>query len=233
MTEIQKKLFSLQDTEYKAFQAKVVPNIAPETIIGVRVPQIRAYAKELWKNNTCSDKENPVKAFLETLPHQYYEENLLHGFLLEFIRDFDEAARMEDLFIPYIDNWAVCDTTHPKIFKKHTEELLPWIRKWLDSRETYSIRYGINVLMSYYLDDYFKPEYLEMVSAVQSEEYYVNMMKAWFFATALAKQWDSAVEYIENRRMDSWSHNKTIQKAVESFRVSPEHKEYLKSMRIK
>lgn len=232
MTEIQKYLFTLQDKEYQVFQAKVVPNIPSNTIIGVRVPLIRAYAKELMKNGESGAKKQ-VEKFLETLPHKYYEENLLHGFLVEKIKDFDRAVEMEDKFIPFIDNWAVCDTTHPKCFKKNTDKLMPWIQKWLSSGYTYSLRYGVNALMTWYLDEEFRPEQMEMVIGVKSEEYYVNMMNAWYFATALAKQWDLAVKVIEEKRLDVWTHNKTIQKAIESFRVTEEHKEYLRSLRIK
>lgn len=228
MTEIQNYLFSLQDLKYQAFQAPIVPSVDPKTIIGVRVPLLRAYAKDLWKNHP-----DLVEAFLNTLPHEYYEENLLHGFLLEFIKDFDQAVRAEDRFLPYMDNWAVCDTTHPKCFKKYPEELLFWVKKWLESTETYTLRYGVSMLMSFFLDENFSEETMNMVIQVKSEEYYVNMMRAWYFATALAKQWNSAVKVIENHELDIWTHNKSIQKAVESFRVSDEHKDYLRTLRIK
>jgi len=231
MTEIQEKLFSMQDEKYRDFQGSIVPTVDSSTIIGVRVPNIRAYAKELWKSQEKNDKT--VESFLSTLPHEYYEENLLHGFLLEFIKDFDQAVRAEDAFLPYVDNWAVSDTTHPKVFKKHTQELLPWIKKWISSKGVFQIRYGVDCLMTWYLDEAFEAEQMKLVWEIQSSEYYVNMMRAWYFATALAKQWDAAVKVIEDNRMDVWTHNKTIQKAVESFRVSPEHKEYLKTLKRK
>lgn len=228
MTEIQKYLFSLKDLKYQTFQASVIPTLAPETIIGVRVPLLRTYAKDLWKNH-----HNQAEAFIKVLPHKYYEENLLHGFLLEFIKDFDQAVQEEDKFLPFIDNWAVCDTTHPKCFKKHTDELLVWVKNWLKSSETYTVRYAVSMLMSFFLDDYFTEETMNMVIQVKSEEYYVNMMRAWYFATALAKQWDSAIKVIEEKKLDVWTHNKSIQKAIESFRVSDEHKSYLRTLRIK
>lgn len=228
MTEIQKYLFSLQDLKYQTFQASVIPTLAPETIIGVRVPLLRAYAKDLWKNH-----QNQAEAFIKVLPHKYYEENLLHGFLLEFIKDFDQAVQAEDRFLPFIDNWAVCDTTHPKCFKKHTDELLVWVKNWLKSSETYTVRYAVSMLMCFFLDDYFTEETMNMVIQVKSEEYYVNMMRAWYFATALAKQWNSAIKVIEEKKLDVWTHNKSIQKAIESFRVSDEHKSYLRTLRIK
>ncbi len=233
MTEIQKYLFSLQDTKYQAFQAKLIPNIPAESVIGVRVPLLRTYARDLWKNRVNPDGKELIETFLDTLPHKYYEENLLHGFLLELIKDFDEAVRGEDKFLPFIDNWAVCDTTHPKCFKKHTEELLPWIKKWISSRETYTLRYAVDMLMSYYLDEAFVPEYMDMVISVHSDEYYVNMMRAWYFATALAKQWDSAVKVIEDRKLDVWTHNKSIQKAIESYRITDDQKIYLRTLKIK
>lgn len=231
MIEILDKIKALKDCAYKKFSSSLIPTVDPETVIGVRVPALRKLAKELWKENCKKVPEGMVAQFLSELPHQYYEENLLHGFLLEFIKDFEAAVKAEDAFVPFIDNWAVCDTTHPKIFKKHTEELLPWIKKWIDSGRTYSIRYGIDILMSFYLDENFDVKFNDIVSTIQSSEYYVNMMRAWYFATALAKQWDLTVYYIEDNKMDVWTHNKTIQKACESFRVSDEHKKYLRGLK--
>ncbi len=231
MIEILDRITGLKDGAYKKFQSSLIPTINPDTVIGVRVPALRALAKELWKENCSKVPEGKVAEFLKELPHKYYEENLLHGFLLEFIKDFDTAVKAEDDFVPFIDNWAVCDTTHPKVFKKHTGELLPWIIKWIDSGKTYSIRYGVNMLMSFYLDDSFEEKYSDMVCKISSEEYYVNMMRAWYFATALAKQWDSSIKYIEENKMDVWTHNKTIQKACESFRVTDEHKNYLRKLK--
>lgn len=231
MTDIQKTLFSLQDSDYQKFQTKIVPGVDSKKIIGVRVPAIRSYAKNLWKSKIDSDNSE-IDDFLAVLPHEYYEENLLHGFLLEQIKDFEEAVKAEDRFLPYIDNWAVCDTTHPKVFKKHTDELLPWIEKWIGSGRLYSIRYGVDMLMSFYLDEFFDEKYLDIVAGLRSEEYYVNMMRAWFFATALAKQWNSTIKYLETVHMDVWTHNKSIQKAVESYRITSEQKVYLKTLKI-
>ncbi|MCH5191311.1 MAG: DNA alkylation repair protein [Oscillospiraceae bacterium] len=223
---IQNRLFELQDLKYKDFQSKLIPTAQPETVIGVRTPELRKFAKELAKTADAAE-------FIKILPHKYYEENNLHGFLLEKIKDYDKLITAIDNFLSYVDNWATCDLMSPPIFKKHTEELLRKIREWIKSEHTYTIRFGIKMLMSFYLDDNFKEEYLELVADVKSEEYYVNMMIAWYFATALAKQYDSAVRYLENCRLDKWVHNKTIQKAVESYRITEERKEYLKSLRIK
>lgn len=224
--EIQKQLFQLQDSEYREFQGKLIPNIPPETIIGVRIPELRKLAKTLYKDPQIGD-------FLDDLPHKYYDENNLHGFLLEQIKDYGKCLSEVEKFLPYIDNWSTCDTTAPKVFVKHPDELMPSIDKWLASKETYTIRYGIGMLMRLYLDDNFKPEYLEKVTAIRSEEYYVNMMIAWYFATALAKQYRATLPFIEEHRLDNWTHNKTIQKACESFRVTEEQKTYLRTLKVK
>lgn len=226
MTEIQKKLFELSDSDYKKFQSSLVPTVNADTIIGVRVPALRKYAKELNKN------EAEEKKFLNSLPHKFYEENLLHGFLLEFIKDFQTAAEAVNGFLPYIDNWAVCDTCHPKIFKKHTKEFFPYIKKWIKSPHTYTIRYAVGMLMTFYLEDDFNAEHLQMILKIKSEEYYVNMMRAWYLATALAKQWDATIKIIEEKKLDPWTHNKTIQKSTESFRITDEQKKYLKTLKI-
>ena len=223
---IRAKLFALQDKEYQIFYSRLMPTLPTETVIGVRVPLLRRLAKQL--------ADTPeAEMFLQKLPHFYYEENALHTFLLEPIRDYGTALAATERFLPYVDNWAVCDSFSPKVFVQHKPELLPAIRRWLSSDRTYTVRYGIGMLMRYYLDDAFRPEYLAWVAAVHSEEYYVNMMRAWYFATALAKQWDSTIAYIEDRKLTPWVHNKTIQKAVESYRITPQQKVYLKSMRIK
>ena len=224
METIEKLLFELRDTEYAAFQAKLTPSVDKELFIGVRVPEVRKLAKQLKNNPIASD-------FIRELPHKYYDENMLHGLLVSEIRDYGKAIEETDRFLPYVDNWAVCDIMSPKIFKKHKTELLEKIREWTGSGEIYTIRFGIEMLMSHYLDEDFRPEYLEIPAAVRSEEYYVNMMIAWFFATALAKQWKSTVPYIENNRLDKWTHNKTIQKAVESYRITDEQKIYLKTLK--
>jgi len=232
--QIRKSLLEMQDLEYRNFHKKLIPNIDENTIIGVRIPRLRAYAKELLK---ASKKDESVLAglnnFLEDLPHKYYEENNLHAFLLEGTKDFDECVQLINKFLPYVDNWATCDSMSPKVFKKNSEKLLPYINDWLANEHTYTIRFGIGMLMSHFLDDLFRPEYLEWVARVQSEEYYVNMMIAWYFATAFAKQYEASVVYIEEKKLPIWVHNKAIQKAVESYRVTSEQKEYLKSFKIK
>lgn len=223
---IQARLFELQDLEYKEFQGKLIPNIAPERIIGVRIPKLRGLARELYKDPQIED-------FLSDLPHKYYDENNLHGFLVEQIKDYGRCLAEVEKFLPYIDNWATCDTTAPKIFTRHTGDLLPSIERWLASKETYTVRYGIGMLMRLYLDENFKTEYLEKTAAIRSEEYYVNMMIAWYFATALAKQYEAALPFIEEHRLDKWVHNKAIQKACESLRVTGEQKAYLKTLKLK
>ena len=222
--KITKKLFELQDEKYADFQAKLTPGVPRECMIGVRVPQVRILAKSY-----CKDPES--ETFLQELPHQYYDENMLHGLVLSEIKDFESCVKAVDAFLPYVDNWAVCDIMSPKVFKKHKEELLPIIKRWVSSDQVYTCRFGMEMLMSHYLDQDYKPEYLEIVAVVRSDEYYVNMMIAWFFATALAKQWDTVIPYIEQKRLDPWVHNKTIQKARESYRITPEQKEYLKGLK--
>lgn len=224
--EIQKQLFGFQNLEYQSFHSKLIPNIDPGTIIGVRIPILRKYAKQL-------SKEKDVRVFLHTLPHDYYEENNLHGFLIELIKDYDQCIEEIDRFLPYVDNWATCDIIRPKVFKKHLPQLLEKIREWIASDHTYTIRFGIEMLMSFYLDDAFEEEYLQMVAEIRSEEYYVNMMIAWYFATALAKQYESAICYLEHPCMDVWTHNKAIQKAIESNRITKEQKDYLRSLKIR
>ena len=224
--EIQKELFSLQDKKYMKFLSKLTPNVPEDTIIGVRIPEIRKLAKKLVKNNKYED-------FLKELPHKYYDENLLHGAIISENKDFENCIELLDNFLPFIDNWAVCDTISPKIFKKHKKELIEKIKKWSQSDKTYTCRFGVEMLMTHFLDEDFKKEYLEMVANIHSEEYYVKMVVAWFFATALAKQWDYAVIYLENNKLDVWVHNKTIQKARESLRISLEKKEYLKGLKRK
>lgn len=221
---ITEELFSLKDEAYKDFQAKLVPTISKETIIGVRVPVLRKFAKDLIKKG----KEGE---FLSSLPHTYYDENMLHSILLSESKDFTTCVERINSFLPFVDNWAVCDILSPKIFKKNREDLLPFIKKWISSKHTYTCRFGLGMLMSHFLEEDFKSEYLRLVAEVESEEYYVNMMVAWFFATALAKQWKESVLYLEEKRLSPWVHNKTIQKAVESYRISKEEKEYLRGLR--
>ena len=215
------KLFAMQDADYRDFHAKLIPNIPYETIIGVRTPALRAFSKEFWKS---AEKD----AFMARLPHTYYEENNLHGFLIELIRDFDETVAALDAFLPYVDNWATCDMMNPKSLKKDKTALLAVIRRWLASEHPYTVRFGIKTLMQYYLGDDFRAEYAEMVLAVESEEYYVNMMRAWYFATALAFQYEAILPLLAENRMDIFTHNKTIRKAVESFRITDEQKAELR-----
>lgn len=223
--DIRSRLFALQDKEYQAFQAKLMPTIDPDTVIGVRMPALRELVKEI---RGIEDAE----LFLQELPHQYYEENNLHGLLVANIKDAGCCIAELDKFLPYIDNWATCDVISPVSFKKHPACLLPKVHEWLSSSHTYTIRFGIGVLMKFYLDEAFSPEYPEWVAAVKSDEYYVNMMTAWYFATALAKQPAAALPYLKNQRLDPWTHNKTIQKARESYRISPEMKEELYQLRV-
>ena len=223
MNKIQERLFKLQDKKYQEMQYKIIPNINKETIIGVRTPELRSLAKELIKED--------YQSFLNNLPHKYFDENQLHAFIISEIKDYKECINYINKFLPYVDNWATCDQMSPKIFKKNTNILIDDIKEWLKSKETYTIRFGIGTLMQYYLDDNFEPVYLEMISKIKSEEYYVNMMISWYYATALAKQYESTIPYIENKKLDIWVHNKTIQKAIESYRITPEKKEYLKGFK--
>lgn len=224
--EIRDKLFSLQDLTYRDFQAKLMPTVNPENIIGVRTPELRKLAKELFKQ-PCAEE------FISVLPHEYYDENNLHGFIIEQIKDYDKCVAEVSRFLPYVDNWATCDLMTPKVFKKNTDKLLEPIDTWLSSDKTYTVRFGIEMLMCFYLDDEFRTVYLEKVAAVRSEEYYINMMIAWYFATALAKQYNAALPYIENRKLSVWAHNKAIQKCCESYRITDEQKAYLRTMKIK
>ena len=224
MTELQKRLFDLRDAQYAAFQSKLTPSVAPELFIGVRVPVLRQFAKGFFKEPGCAE-------FLNALPHKYYDENMLHALLISQMKDRELLFTHLDAFLPCVDNWAVCDILSPKALKKYKPELLTKIREWVKSPHTYTCRFGMEMLMSFYLDDDFKPEYLAIPAAVRSDEYYVNMMTAWFFATALAKQWDAALPYLENNALDVWTHNKTIQKARESYRITDEQKAYLNTLK--
>lgn len=225
MINIQQKLLEFQDKKYKQFNSKLIPNISPETQIGVRVPHIRKIAKEIRYTSEA-------EAFLKDLPHRYFEENNLHGYLLETIKDFDEAITLTENFLPYIDNWATCDTITPKVFKNNLPALYEKTKEWLKSDETYTIRFGINMLMKFFLDENFKDETLSMVADIESEEYYVNMVRAWFFATAMAKQRDKTFPYFEKRKLDKWTHNKAIQKCLESLRITDKDKKILKEMKV-
>ena len=221
---IREKLFEYRDPKNAAFQAKLTPGIPPETFLGVRVPKLRLIEKQ-FRNTEES------KGFLNTLPHEYYDENILHSVFISNLKDYDQVLDALEVFLPYVDNWAVCDTLRPIVFKKQKVNLLDKIKEWIASEKTYTCRFGIDRLMTFYLDDDFQEEYLALVADVHSEEYYVKMMIAWFFATALAKQWDSTIPYIDNRMLDKWVHNKTIQKACESYRITDEQKTYLRTLK--
>ena len=221
---IRAELFALRDEGYAAFQQKLIPGVPAERVIGVRVPELRKLAKRYYK-----DSEH--RQFLQALPHAYYDEDLLHALLIAEEKDFVRCLEATEAFLPFIDNWAVCDIFSPKVFAKHKEELLQRIRIWTKSEKTYICRFGIGMLMQHFLDADFDAAYLEIPAAVQSEEYYVNMMLAWFFATALAKQWEATIPYLENKRLARWTHNKAIQKARESYRISAAEKEYLKRLK--
>ena len=218
------RLMEVKDDSYREFQAKLVPSIPPETILGVRTPEMRRIAKEVF--------ESPGReAFLSSLPHRYYEENLIHFFVISMIRDFDACVQAVEGFLPYVDCWPVSDQATPKAFTKNHQKLLPYIKKWIASEHVYTARFGIRMLMNEFLGEDFRDEYPRLVAAKKSGEYYLNMMSAWYFATALAKRYDDIIPYFEERRLDEWVHRKAIQKAIESYRVSEEHKEYLKSLR--
>ena len=221
MTEIQQILFDNSDEKYREFQARLMPNVDKENIIGVRTPVLRKIAKEL-------SKKEDIYEFLDTLPHKYYDENNLHGFILSELKNYEEVIKRLDEFLPYVDNWATCDLLSPKIFKKNTDRLFDDAEHWLISDKTFTVRFGIEMLMSYYHDE----RSLKRVAKIKSEEYYVNMMLAWFFATELAKQWDNAIVYITQKKLSPWVHNKTIQKAIESYRITNEQKEFLRSLKI-
>ena len=223
---VQKQLFELQDLQYRDFQAKLLPTIEKETIIGVRIPVLRKFAKGYGKTEEA-------KEFLKILPHQYYDENNLHGLLIEQIKDYDRCLAELERFLPYIDNWATCDMLSPKIFKKHLPYVYERVQKWLQSDAVYTIRFGIVTLLGFYLDNAFEPEMLQLVANVRSEEYYVNMAVAWYFSMALVKQYDATLPYIQNRVLEPWTHNKSIQKAIESRRIPQETKAYLRGLKIR
>ena len=218
------ELNKLKDNKYKDFNSKLIPNIPKDSIIGVKIPIIRNIAKKY--------KDKSIEIF-NSLPHKYYEENIIHGFLISEIKDYDDCIIELERFLPYIDNWAVCDTLNPKVFKKNTDKLIIKVKEWIKSKNTYTIRFGIRMLMNYYLDDNFKKEYLELIANIKSEEYYINMMIAWYYATALAKQYESTIVLLETKKLNKWIHNKTIQKAIESNRIDDINKNYLKSLKMK
>lgn len=225
MNELQQNLFGMRDAAYAAFIAKLTPGFPPSHFIGVRVPLLRNFARSFAKEEAAS------QSFLSHLPHSYYEEDMLHGMLISLVKDYDRCLDLIDRFLPYVDNWAVCDTLSPKVFAKHKAQLLENILRWSSSSHTYTCRFGLRMLMTHFLDDSFSADFLEIPAAIRSEEYYVKMMVAWFFATALAKQWEATLPYLENRQLDPWTHRKTIQKAIESYRIPPERKDYLRTLR--
>lgn len=228
MLSVRETLFSMQDTQYKQFHQALMPTVDADKVIGVRTPLLRKLAKELFKaDNTCA------RALMNTLPHKYYEENNLHAFLIEQLKDYDEAIYETERFLPHIDNWATCDMFLPSVFKKNTDMLLFKIKEWLCSNKVYTVRYAIGLLMKLYLDELFDPQYHEAVATLRSDEYYIKMMVAWYFATALSKQYDATIGYITEKRLDVWTHNKAIQKAVESRRISNETKAYLRTLKLK
>ena len=226
MNEIRTRLFELQDLEYKKFHCALMPTVDPDRVIGVRMPKLRALAKEIMRSGEAD-------SFIADLPHRYYEENNLHGIIISTERDFGKAITEVERLLPYVDNWATCDLLDFKVFRMHKDELYGKILEWMASDHTYTARFGIKMLMTYFLDDAFKTDQLDLVCAIRSEEYYVNMMRAWYFATALAKQYDAALKIIEDNRLDAWTHNKSIQKAIESYRVSDEHKAHLRALHRK
>ena len=226
ITNVQTRLFELQDLKYRDFHAKLMPTVNKEKIIGVRTPALRVFAKKYGKTDEA-------KEYLQILPHQYYEENNLHGLLIEQIKDYDTCLEELERFLPYIDNWTTCDMLAVKVVKNHLDTFIDEVYRWMESDHAYTIRFGISMLMRYYLEDAFQMEYPEKVAQIRSEEYYVNMMRAWYFATALAKQYDKILPFIEKQKLDVWTHNKTIQKAIESYRITPEQKEYLRGLKIK
>ena len=228
MDTIRKELFTMEDLGYNDFIKKLIPTVEEERIMGIRTPLLRKYAKNLMKNDT-----EKSQAFLKELPHYYYEENNLHGFLIENIKDFDSALALTKEFLPHIDNWATCDSFSPKIFKKHPERMFKEAKNWIKSTHTYTIRYGIGVFHSNFLDKDFQPEILKFISRIESREYYVNMMIAWFFSSAVIKQKKAAYPYLEEQTLDKWTHNKTIQKCIDSFRITEEEKRHLRKLRIK
>ena len=223
--DLYRKLYDLQDLKYRDMQIKIIPTVEPESVIGVRPPELKSIAKDILKDGN-------YKGFLEELPHRYFEENQLHAFIISGIKDLNECMEDLETFLPYVDNWATCDQMSPKIFKKHKDVLFSHIKEWVNSEKKYAVRFGVGMLMEHFLDDDFDPLYPELVAKLRSEEYYVNMMIAWYFATALAKQYESILPFIEEKRLDDWTHNKAIQKSVESRRITEEQKRYLRSLKV-
>ncbi len=226
MTEkiVIEQLFKLQDLKYRDFHSRLMPTVEKTSIIGIRTPVLRKFAREFSKTPYAAE-------FVHSLPHKYYEENNLHAFIIETVKDYDLCIELLNEFLPFVDNWATCDMMRPKVFKKHLPELLNQIKIWIKSDDTYTVRFAINMLMCYYLDEEFKPEYLQMAAEIKTEEYYVKMVVAWYFATALAKQYESTIVYLEQNLLDDDTHNKTVRKAIESYRITPKQKEYIRTLK--
>lgn len=226
MTDIQKRLCAMQDKEYRSFQSRLMPTVNPDKIIGVRVPQIRELARNVMKN-----EPELVATFLQELPHHYYEEDNLHVLLVNRTKDFTTCLMQVEAFLPHLDNWATCDSFRPQSFTRHRQQVLAKARDWMTSAHCYTVRFGIGCMMSYFLDKDFSPEQLELVGGIPSEEYYVRMMQAWYFATALAKQYRPTLTYLSKNNLEVWTHNKAIQKALESHRITTEQKTLLRKMK--
>ena len=224
--EIVAELLQMRDQDYAVMQAKIIPTVNSDRIIGVRTPALRAFAKRL-------NKDSGTEEFLSILPHQYFDEDQLHAFVISLEKDFDKGIAEVSAFLPFIDNWATCDQLNPVSFKKNPEKLLPYIQTWIKSEKTYTVRFAIGMLMQHFLNERFDTKYADMVAEVRSEEYYIKMMIAWYFATALAKQYESILPYIEEKKLDDWTHNKAIQKSVESYRITDEQKAYLKTLKVR
>lgn len=224
--EIVAELFRMRDKDYASMQVKIIPTVAADRIIGVRTPALRVFAKSLYK-------DRDIESFLSCVPHQYFDEDQLHAFVISLEKDFDKCVTEVDAFLPFIDNWATCDQLSPKVFKKESEKLFPYIQTWIRSDKTYTVRFAIGLLMQHFLDANFDTKYADMVAEIRSEEYYVNMMIAWYFATALAKQYELVLPYLEDKRLDTWVHNKAIQKSTESYRIADEQKTYLKTLKVR
>ena len=225
IAKTEQELFSKQDIKYREFQAKLMPNIDKSVIIGVRNPDTKKIAKQIIR-------DNEEDGFVSNLPHKYYEENNVHAYIITNCKEYSKTISMLDNFLPFVDNWATCDIIKPQIFKKNTDKLINEIRRWVSSNKTYTVRFGIGMLMTFYLDDYFDNKYLKIPLSIKTDEYYIKMMIAWFYATALAKQYDDTIKIIENKVLDKWTHNKSIQKAIESYRITDEQKVYLKTLKI-
>ncbi len=220
------ELFQMRDAKYAEMQVKIIPTADPRRIIGVRTPELRRYARELFGNEE-------TETFLAALPHQYFDEDQLHAFIISLEKDFDRCIGRVEAFLPYIDNWATCDQLSPAVFRKEPGKLLPYISTWMQSGKTYTVRFATGMLMQHFLGGLFRTEYADMVAELRSDEYYVNMMRAWYFATALAKQYDLIIPYLEEKRLDSWTHNQTIRKCTESYRITEEQKTYLRTLKVR